>query len=218
MRLDREAVLNDASLLLLDFDGPVCGVFAGRPAAEVAAELVDFIAGLSSSLAADLKGEPDPLQVLRSAAEALPRRSVHSIDEFLCRAEMDAVDTASATPGTPELIAEAHRRGRAVAIVSNNCPRAIGKYLRKAGLDRYLSAVVARPYGRPRRMKPDPYLLFQALGSTGVDASRACFIGDSVTDIEAGRAVGVTTIGYANRPGKAELMAAAGASQVVTEL
>lgn len=218
MKLDREAVLADNSLLLFDFDGPVCGVFAGYPAATVAAELVDFISGFSSSLASRLKGEPDPLQVLRSAAEALPRRSVNRVDEFLCRAEMDAIDTASSTPGTPELIAEAHRRGKSVGIVSNNCPRAIGKYLRREGLDRYLSAVVARPYGRPRRMKPDPYLLFQALGSIGVDATRACFIGDSVTDIEAGLAVGVTTIGFANRPGKAELMEQAGASQVVTEI
>ncbi|WP_035698292.1 HAD family hydrolase, partial [Glycomyces tenuis] len=203
MRLDRQAVLADKSLLLLDFDGPVCSVFAGYPAPTVAAELVERVRGFSPRLAAELGGETDPMRVLRAAAEALPKHTVDRIDEFLCRAELRAIDTATPTPGTPDLIEAARRDGKTVGIVSNNCPRAIAEHLRRTGLDAHISLVVARPYGRPRRMKPDPYLLIRALSSTGTDPARACFIGDSVTDIEAGRAVGVTTIGYANRPGKA---------------
>jgi phosphoglycolate phosphatase-like HAD superfamily hydrolase len=47
----------------------------------------------------------------------------------------------------------------------------------------------------------------------------ACaFVGDSTTDIEAARLVGVPSIGYANRPGKHALLAEAGADTVVSSL
>jgi phosphoglycolate phosphatase-like HAD superfamily hydrolase len=41
-------------------------------------------------------------------------------------------------------------------------------------------------------------------------------VGDSVTDIEAGRAAGVATVGYANKPGKDVDLA--GADAVVTAM
>jgi phosphoglycolate phosphatase len=43
-------------------------------------------------------------------------------------------------------------------------------------------------------------------------------VGDSVTDIEAARAAGVRSIGYANKPGKFGQLTAAGADAVVTEM
>jgi phosphoglycolate phosphatase len=43
----------------------------------------------------------------------------------------------------------------------------------------------------------------------------AVFIGDSVTDIEAGQAASTPTIGYANKPGKHQRLTAAGADAVI---
>jgi len=44
------------------------------------------------------------------------------------------------------------------------------------------------------------------------------FIGDTVTDVLAGLLGGVTVIGYANKPGKAEALSHAGARAVVSDL
>lgn len=46
----------------------------------------------------------------------------------------------------------------------------------------------------------------------------AIFIGDAVRDVEAAHAAGVLAVGYANKPGKMEALAAAGAVSVVTTM
>jgi phosphoglycolate phosphatase len=49
-------------------------------------------------------------------------------------------------------------------------------------------------------------------------SNTAAFVGDSETDIEAGRAAGVTTIGYANKPGKYQRLTTAGAAIVINTM
>lgn len=215
MKLDPQTALAGKSLLLLDFDGPVCSVFAGYPAPQIAAELIETLRGIAPRLADMLDHERDPMQVLRAVANSLSRDQVDSIDEQLSLAELAAVESAEPTPGAAELIAAALKAGLTVAIVSNNSEGAIAKYLKRHGLDGGISVIIGRPFGLPERMKPDPYLLHEALRSTGTEASHACFVGDSVTDVEAGKSAGIVTIGYANKAGKAERLQEAGASLVV---
>jgi phosphoglycolate phosphatase-like HAD superfamily hydrolase len=54
-----------------------------------------------------------------------------------------------------------------------------------------------------------------ALTAMRTQPADALFIGDSVTDIEAGQAAGTHTIGYANKPGKHQRLTAAGADAVI---
>ena len=218
MKLDPQAALAGKTLLLLDFDGPVCSVFAGYPASQIAAELVESLREVAPRLAADLEGEQDPMEVLRQSAGTLPRDQVDKIDEQLGLAELKAVESAEPTPGAADLIVTARQAGLSVAIVSNNSAEPIAKYLQGRGLDREVDLIIGRPFGRPEQMKPDPYLLHEALSALSVDAAHACFVGDSVTDIEAGEAAGVMTIGYANKPGKAQRLKDAGADIVVDVL
>ena len=67
-------------------------------------------------------------------------------------------------------------------------------------------------------MKPNPFALTHALEVLKIPASDTVFIGDSVSDVKAGRAVGMPTIGYANKPAKPELLAAALADLVITRM
>jgi phosphoglycolate phosphatase len=46
-------------------------------------------------------------------------------------------------------------------------------------------------------------------------AESAAIVGDSITDVEAGPAADIWTIGYANKPGKDEAMRDAGADAVL---
>src|ERR1043165_1830612 len=55
--------------VLLDFDGPVCGLFAGRPAPRVAARRGEVLADGGVSVPEALVSLGDPLEVLRWAAD-----------------------------------------------------------------------------------------------------------------------------------------------------
>lgn len=52
----------------------------------------------------------------------------------------------------------------------------------------------------------------------GVAPASCVFIGDQTTDIEAGQAAGVSTIGFANKPGKVESLRGAGADAILTTM
>ena len=55
--------------LLLDFDGPVCSIFAGYPAPRVAAGLVALLHVEGIAMPPEIRGEGDPLAVLRWVGE-----------------------------------------------------------------------------------------------------------------------------------------------------
>ena len=55
-------------------------------------------------------------------------------------------------------------------------------------------------------MKPSPYRVREAVGSLDADPHECAFVGDSGTDVLAGRLAGVPVIGYANKLGKAAVL------------
>lgn len=67
-------------------------------------------------------------------------------------------------------------------------------------------------------MKPDPYSLVLAASRLDLTPAQCTLVGDSVTDIEAARAAGAMSIGYANKPGKAAFLTETGADAVVSEM
>jgi phosphoglycolate phosphatase len=207
-------LLSNANALLLDFDGPVCAIFASTPASVVAEELSVRLRQVTGDRAADLNHDSDPLNVLRLAARYGPD-VLKRIAEELTTAEERAVRGATPTPGADSTLHACKRIGLPVAIVSNNSMTAASAYLAAHALGPYVTAVVGRTSADPDLMKPNPYLVQVAIGQLGVPAHRAVLVGDSVTDIEAGRKAGVLTIGYANKPGKRGRLTAAGAYAVV---
>ncbi|SDT73612.1 HAD family hydrolase [Actinoplanes derwentensis] len=214
-------LIDESSCLLIDFDGPICVVFAGRPAAAVADELRTVIrryfAGELPSAIAELTA--DPLQILTAVARLQDQHLTHEVTQACRDAEVAAVESAVPTPGAAEVLQAAHASGRQVAIVSNNATDAISAYLQNHDLIRYAEGITARFDGMdPRLLKPHPFLLERGLTATGAARNGTAFIGDSVTDIEAGRAAGIPTIGYANKPGKHQRLTDAGADVVIDSM
>lgn len=62
--------LANARVILFDFDGPLCDVFAGLPASEVADELTALLSAQDAAAGTKAAGTDDPLDVLRIAHEA----------------------------------------------------------------------------------------------------------------------------------------------------
>ncbi|MGA3523780.1 hypothetical protein [Melissospora conviva] len=95
MSADLGHLLGEVGAVSLDFDGPVCSVFAGYPAPQVAAELVDMLRRRGVDVPPDLAGEPDPLEVLRGTGAAGNHGVTRAVEDALCEAERRAVETAA---------------------------------------------------------------------------------------------------------------------------
>ncbi|MBZ6083531.1 HAD family hydrolase [Streptomyces olivaceus] len=210
-----------ARVVLWDFDGPICRLFAGYSADRVAGELVDWLAGqgLRELLTREEQVHPDP-HVLLGAVNRRRHRSdlVADFEERLTREELRAVATAWPTAYADPLIRTWSALGVGLAVTTNNAPRVASEYLGTRGL---LDCFAPHIYGRTRDLnllKPDPYCLNRALSAMGVAPARALMVGDSASDLTAARAAGVPFLGYAREEHKHKALKQAGADTVVDSL
>ncbi|WP_416903040.1 HAD family hydrolase [Micromonospora echinospora] len=218
MNADLGRLFDEVSAMLLDFDGPVCSIFANYPAPKVAAELVDVLRRHGVDVPPDLASEPDPLEVLRRIGATGDQNATRAVEDALCEAERQVVETAEPTPYGREVIVAARQAGFPVAAVSNNSASAVSAYLAAHRLAIHVSPVVGRAYADPARMKANPEPVLQAVRAVGELSNRCVLVGDSLSDIDGARAAGVRVIGYANRPTKIKAFRTAGADLVITSM
>ncbi|MFF4701414.1 HAD family hydrolase [Streptomyces chattanoogensis] len=204
--------------VLFDFDGPICDVFAGRPALGVAQELSEIVAQYDATLGGKAHSLDDPMEILRLAPQG-GEPVIRAIEEALTKAEVSAVKVAGPpVPGAVAALEAAHASGRKVAVVSNNSTACVRAFLMLHGLRHLVHEVVGRAAYWPDRMKPDPHSLLLAAERLGTRPNHCTLIGDSVTDVEAAAAAGSSSIGFANKPGKDLALSEAGADVVVTTM
>ncbi|MDT0307014.1 HAD hydrolase-like protein [Streptomyces sp. DSM 44917] len=207
--------LSGVRLVLVDFDGPFCSVFAGIPADEVSARLRQQLSGAGHPLSPAWEAEPDPLALLSRIAGDAPAL-VPEADKLLTELETEAAGLARPNEDVERVLEACAHTGRSVAVVSNNSGASIRAYLAQHALTSRVAQVYGRVPGDPASMKPSPRLLLDAMGD--VPPAACVFLGDAVRDVEAGHAAGVATIGYANKERKKRSLADAGAVAVVTSL
>ncbi|MFJ9798385.1 HAD family hydrolase [Streptomyces sp. NPDC101145] len=211
-------ILANAGVVFFDFDGPVCDVFAGLPASEVAKQLASLLASKDAAAGAKAAETDDPIEVLRIAHEADAGMG-QEVEAALTAAEVEAVAVAGPpTPGAAEALRAVNSSGRAVAVVSNNSAECVQRFLEAHGLEEYVARIIGRPTGQPHLMKPNPFPLITAAEQMHMDVTNCTLIGDSLTDIQAAHATGTTAIGYANKPHKADLFAEAQADAITDDM
>ena len=212
-------VLRRTRHLFLDFDGPICTIFAGYTAPTVAADLRRQLAVIGAPISETLARTDDPLEVLRRT-DALGRDEwTRQVADALRDAELRAADTAEPTPGSRHALAVAIGTGRRVSVVSNNSVAAVLAYLERHQLLGLFTVVVGRYDGMaPSLLKPNPHLVQRALIEAGDDAASAVLIGDSTSDIEAARSLSVASIGFRTDPVELAALIAAGADATVSTL
>jgi phosphoglycolate phosphatase len=193
------SLLADTDALLLDFDGPVCSVFAGLPASVVVDQLCVVLAdGGYGDPPPDIEKSSDPFDVLKYAA-TLGHEEGRFVNAALTAHEVEAVAIAEPTPGAHDFIRAWSATGRPLAIVSNNSTLAVEAYLSLNGLKQCIKYVSGRTGSDTTLLKPHPYLIRTALASLQAPADMCTLVGDSVTDIEAAHAAGTRSVGYANK-------------------
>lgn len=223
-------LVRGARLVLWDFDGPICRLFARYAADRVAGEMTRWLAdrGMAGPLAPDgqradgareVPRADDPQEVLRAAHRRHPGSDlVAGLEEVYTSAELRAVPSAMPTAYADPLIRTWAALGSRLAVVTNNSPHAVRAYLAGRGL---LPCFAPHIYGRtrdPHRLKPDPYTLRRALDAAGCDASATLMVGDSPADLAAATSVGVDFLGYARNDRKERQLRDAGAPVLVDSL
>ena len=213
---DLDAIVSRTRHLLLDFDGPICSVFAGLPA-DVIADRLRKLFGDHIQLPAGIARTPDPFEVFTFAA-TISADLAARVEAEMTGQELAAVATAAPTPYVHDVVTACQNSGRSVSIVSNHSVRAVHAYLIRHGLDDRINLVVARTSHDPALLKPSPHLITQAVEALDTEPEECTLVGDSVTDVQGARLAGVHSIGYANEPGKPESLSAAGAGAIINSL
>lgn len=210
-------IFRQSRAVLLDFDGPVCSVFAGLPAPVVATRLKQLLQDEGAELPEDVAELDDPLKVLRRTADFAPGL-VDKVETAFMAYEVEAAGCAEITPGVRELLEACAERGWPVVIVSNNSEPAIETFLGLADLKEQVAGVVGRPIGNPAEMKPHPGSVLRACEMVDVPPGEAVLIGDSDFDMQAAVNAGTRSIAYANERGKKVSLAQAGADAVIMSM
>lgn len=191
-------LITPVRFVLWDLDGPICRLFSGHPAHQVARDLVELIdrRGLGGLLTERERTTTDPQVVLLGLSRRHPSSDlIIDLEKWLTQQELTAAPKAYPTTWADPLIRTWSRRAR-FAITTNNSALAAARYIESRGLTDCFPYM----YGRTRDldlMKPHPHTLRQALNAMGADPSRALMLGDAPTDFEAAREAGVPFLGYA---------------------
>lgn len=214
-------LIRHARVVLWDFDGPICRLFAGHSAERVASDLVAWLEsrGLHGLLTDTERESLDPQVVLRAVDRRHPGSDlVAELEERLTQDELRAASSAWPTAYADPLIRTWTAVGSRLAITTNNSPRVARKYLESRGL---VACFAPHVYGRTQELhhlKPDPHCLNRALNAMGAAPGDALMIGDTPSDLEAAERAGVPFLGYARNERKAKILRDAGAGTVLVSL
>lgn len=194
------SLVNSRRAVLFDFDGPLCDLFSELTSAEAAAIVRTGLEVVPASIAA----LNDPFEVFEYAA-GQPESVAVAAEQALTAAESRAAALAPPSPAAFALVRSLTAAGHRLAVVSSNAPGPISAYLTKWGIAECFDGIFGRTNVDYSLLKPNPFLLNCAMRELRTRPADSCFIGDSVSDVQAAHAAGIAVIALANRPGKAEL-------------
>jgi len=147
-------------------------------------------------------GERNP-----SAAEAFYRES----HQMLHDVEISAAKKRILMPGTRATLERLRKNGVKVGIITRNCEDAVRKVF--PDIDNLCDVFV--PRNSVKKVKPHPDHLTHVLNSLKISGEDSVIIGDHVIDIQAGKKVGMKTIGVLTGRTNTEDFERAGADYIL---
>jgi HAD superfamily hydrolase (TIGR01509 family) len=210
-------VVGPAEGVLLDFDGPVADLFPKGSGSRIADWAREPILRAGVGIPEPLASTGEHLGVLEFAAVHAPE-ALDQAEQAAVDGEIEAARTAPITPGAKEFLAACAEEGRPVVVVSNNAAAAIEFFLELHGLADQVGLVVGRPFARPELMKPHPALADQVFAHLAGPPGKCYMVGDSASDIEFSRRIGVRSIGFAKNATRGAELISAGADAITPDM
>jgi phosphoglycolate phosphatase len=180
--------------MLFDFDGTLAVLNLDFAAMRQRVVALAVTYGLA---AATLEGMYI-LEMVEYATTQLLQQHVKRGEDFFQQAhqliqdiEIEAAQSSRLIPGVAELLETLRQRRIGVGIVTRNCAAAVRRMFPQ--VDEYCQAFLPRDY--VTQVKPHPGHLQTALMRLGTSPSRTIMVGDGVLDIQAGKALGMFSVG-----------------------
>ncbi len=145
-----------------------------------------------------------------SGAEAFYRESHHILHEV----EMKAAEKGRLIPGTPETLKGLRKKGIKVGIITRNCEDAVRKIFPE--IDEFCDIFVSR--NSVKKVKPHPDHLTYVMKSLKISGEESMMVGDHVIDIQAGKRVGMRSVGVLTGRIKKDEFEKAGADYVLKDV
>jgi phosphoglycolate phosphatase len=142
-----------------------------------------------------------------SGAEAFYQESHHILHEV----EMRAADKGRLIPGAEATLKSLREKGIKVGIITRNCEDAVRRVF--PNIDRFCDVFISR--NSVKKVKPHPDHLSSAMKALDMEGEEAVMIGDHTIDIQAGKRVGMRTIGVLTGRTKREEFEKAGADDIL---
>jgi len=160
----------------------------------------DSLPALSRSQVLEILGDGAPVMVERAYRLSDVPMPEDALSRYRAHYRQHCLDATRLYPGIFELL-ERLAPERVLAVATNKPTVFAEQVVEGLGLGRFVRVVVGPERAGCR--KPDPEFVEQTLRLLGRSAKEAVMIGDSPTDIEAGRLAGASTIavlwGYRSR-------------------
>jgi phosphoglycolate phosphatase len=160
------------------------------------------------------------LEIIGEVYQILWTKNPSYAEEFYQRAhqilreiEMEAAENGRLIPGTKATLKRLKRKGIKVGIVTRNCEDAVRKVF--PNINSFCDVFVSR--NSIKKVKPHPDHLTFAMKVLNVLGKETVMIGDHPNDIQAGKRVGMKTIGVLTGRTKREEFAKAKAGYILKE-
>lgn len=144
-----------------------------------------------------------------SGAEKFYQESHH----ILHKVEMKAAEEGRLIPGTEATLKELRRKGIKIGIITRNCEDAVRKVF--PSINDFCDVFVSR--NSVKKVKPHPDHLTYVMKRLKTSGEEAVMVGDHIIDVQAGRGVGMKTIGVLTGRTKKEEFERAGADYILRD-
>ncbi len=111
--------------------------------------------------------------------------------EILHEIEMKAAEAGKLIPGTVATLKSLRGKGIKIGIITRNCEDAVRKVF--PGIDDFCDVFVSR--NSVKKVKPHPDHLTYVMESLKISGKESMMVGDHIIDVQAGKRVGMETIG-----------------------
>src|SRR4030067_1213206 len=158
------------------------------------------------------------LEIIDEVVPILSKSNSSAAEEFYQKAhlilhgiEMKAAEEGRMLPGVKEALISLKRKGIKVGIVTRNCEEAVRKGV--PDIEAFCDVFVSRDL--IKKVKPHPEQLTSVLKALHVTGAETMMGGDHTIDIQAGRRVGMRTVGVLTGRGRKEEFGKAGAGYIL---
>ena len=161
------------------------------------------------------------LEIIDEVYPMIREKDSSGAEEFYDRAhqilhevELKAAEEGSLIPGAGGTLRTLRLWGIKVGIVTRNCEEAVRKVF--PDIDDYCDAFISRD--SVDKVKPHPDHLNSMLGALKVSGEEAVMVGDHIIDIQAGKKVGMKTVGVLTGRINREEFEKAGADYILRDV